>query len=173
ASIPRYADARPMFECPIVPAFWQRSLDDAAGLLSPIMTAALKAQTTLMLAQNATALERKSLAANHYAAAVKEYQLALNAYTKDNSDGLVYAFCQTGKVDKLASARVGNAADGGMSAWLNIAKSRVATEPQPCDSVTADADFASMLKDYSFAAFGQSAFQGGTMRASILDEAKR
>lgn len=68
----QYADVRDMFNCPIVPAFWHRTLDEAADLLRPIMTAALKAQTSLILAQSASALGRKSLAEDRFAIASRE-----------------------------------------------------------------------------------------------------
>src|SRR5262249_39754148 len=58
ATSAEYKTVGTMFNCPIVTAFWHRALDEAAELLGPIMTAELREQTRLRLAENADTLGR-------------------------------------------------------------------------------------------------------------------
>ena len=94
----RYADVRGLFDCPIVPAFWNRTLDEAASLLTSIMTAALKSQTRLRIAQNAAALGRNSLAEREIASALA-----------DDSEAISYSE-EIGLDSKFARALSGKAA---------------------------------------------------------------
>jgi S1-C subfamily serine protease len=92
----RYSDVRGMFDCPIVPAFWHRTLDEAANLLTPIMTTALKSQTKLRIAQNATALGRNSLAEREIASALADY-IEASSYGEEIGLDPKFARAVTGK----------------------------------------------------------------------------
>src|SRR5262249_20825391 len=70
-----YIDRKGMFNCPIVRAFGHRMLDEVADVLRPFMTAALKLQTKLRIAQNAITLGRNSLAEAQITSALAEAQM--------------------------------------------------------------------------------------------------
>jgi hypothetical protein len=170
-----YADLDIMFDCPIVPAFWDRGIGKAAGLLRRVIKKAdLRAKVELQLALDTSQLGRTDNARGLFATAFNAYSSVISNYTQKNPTGLVYAFCNTGEIGKLVyrSAPKGEESSG-VSNWLTLAGDSALTDPDSCADARPDGTYASLLEDYSKAALGYSSSGNATTRRLMTGEAQR
>ena len=175
-SISRYLDAREMFSCPIIPAFWQRALDDAASLIEPLMSPERRAETMLNLGINAALLERNILAEQRLKSAYYEYAHIIKDYAVAKPDSFLYAFCKANGIGLLTDGKpeaVPGSSGLGISTWLSIVRDHIATDSVHCDRVSEDSDLASLLTNYSSSAYRLSSIEDGWARFGTLNEAIR
>jgi hypothetical protein len=69
---PPYREVKALFDCPIVMAFWHRTLDPVADLFRPVMTAAQALRTDFLFAETAAALKRTWIADARFKQAVEK-----------------------------------------------------------------------------------------------------